>query len=170
MIKKNRCPYYTWFKEIGVHFNILFQEKQASNPVNDAGHVSDDRMLQPVAKMLRHSHQKTTFLVSNRSWSQVCEIWYWPPSSLPFKVVPPSFEHGLVLLATLIRGGGGSQAQDHGQAIYAKIRYSISSTFATGCSTEITATDGSEKSGTGFNGCSSTIESLYFILNSSPVT
>ena len=31
-----------------------------------------------------------------------------PPSSLPFKVVPPSFEHGLVLLATLIslwRGG-----------------------------------------------------------------
>ena len=30
---------------------------------------------------------------------------------------------------------GGSQAQDHGQAIYAKIRYSVSSTFATGCST-----------------------------------
>ena len=29
---------------------------------------------------------------------------------------------------------GGSQAQDHGQAIYAKIRYSVSSTFATGCS------------------------------------
>ena len=25
----------------------------------------------------------------------------------PFKVVPPSFEHGLVLLATLKRGGGG---------------------------------------------------------------
>ena len=35
----------------------------------------------------------------------------------------------------MIRGGGGSQAQDHGQAIYAKIRYSVSSTFATGCST-----------------------------------
>ena len=34
----------------------------------------------------------------------------------------------------LIRAGGGSQAQDHGQAIYAKIRYSVSSTFATGCS------------------------------------
>ena len=51
-----------------------------------------------------------------------------PPSK--FKVVPPSFEYGLVLLATLIRGGGGSQAQDHGQAIYA----SVSSTFATGCS------------------------------------
>ena len=33
-----------------------------------------------------------------------------------------------------IRVGGGSQAQDHGQAIYAKIRYSVSSTFATGCS------------------------------------
>ena len=29
------------------------------------------------------------------------------PSSLPFKVVPPSFEYGPVLLATLIRGGGG---------------------------------------------------------------
>ena len=25
----------------------------------------------------------------------------------PFKVIPPSFEHGLVLLATLKRGGGG---------------------------------------------------------------
>ena len=54
-----------------------------------------------------------------------------------FKVVPPSFEYGLVLLATLIRGGGGgggSQAQDYGEAIYAKIRHSVSSTFATGCS------------------------------------
>ena len=29
---------------------------------------------------------------------------------------------------------GGSQAQDHGQAIHAKIQYSVSSTFATGCS------------------------------------
>ena len=58
---------------------------------------------QPVAKMLRHI-----------SFQQ-------------FKVVPPSFEQGLVLLATLIRGGGGSQAQDHGQAICAKIRYSVSS-------------------------------------------
>ena len=40
--------------------------------------------------------------------------------SLPFKVVPPRFEHDL-LLATLIRGGGGSQAQHHDQAISAKI-------------------------------------------------
>ena len=32
---------------------------------------------------------------------------------------------------------GGSQAQDHGQAIYAKIRYSVSSTFATDCISEI---------------------------------
>ena len=63
--------------------------------------------LQPVSKMLRHSHGKTTFLASNCSWSQVCKIKYWLPSSLPFKVVPPSFEYGLVLLATLIRGGGG---------------------------------------------------------------
>ena len=52
--------------------------------------------------MLRHSHEKTTFLASNRSWSYVSEIWYWPPSSLPFKVVPVSCEYGLVLLATLI--------------------------------------------------------------------
>ena len=29
----------------------------------------------------------------------------WPPSSLLFKVVPPSFERGPVLLANLIRGG-----------------------------------------------------------------
>lgn len=36
-------------------------------------------------------------------------------SSPPFKVVPPSFElNGLVFLATLIRGGGESQTQDHG--------------------------------------------------------
>ena len=28
---------------------------------------------------------------------------------------------------------GGSQAQDHGRAVCAKIRYSVSSTFATGC-------------------------------------
>ena len=35
---------------------------------------------------------------------------------------------------------GGSQAKDHGQAISAKIRYSVSSTFATGCSGTATAT------------------------------
>ena len=29
---------------------------------------------------------------------------------------------------------GGSQSQDRGQAIYAKIRYSVSSTFVIGCS------------------------------------
>ena len=27
-----------------VHFNISFHEKQASNPVNDAGQVNEDRM------------------------------------------------------------------------------------------------------------------------------
>ena len=55
-------------------------------------------------------------------------------------LLPPiqSFEHGFVLLAILIRGGGGSQAQDHGQAIYAKIRYSVSSTFTTGCCSQVT--------------------------------
>ena len=30
--------------------------------------------LQPVAKMMRHSPGKTTFLASNRSWSQVCKM------------------------------------------------------------------------------------------------
>ena len=35
---------------------------------------------------------------------------------------------------------GGSQAQDHGQAIYAKIRYGVSSTFATGCSSSLILT------------------------------
>ena len=37
---------------------------------------------------------------------------------------------------------GGSQAQDHEQAIYAKIRYSVSSTFATGCSVSGTLISG----------------------------
>ena len=39
----------------------------------------------------------------------VTRLWdiHSPPSSPPFRVVPPSFEHGLVLLATLIRGGEG---------------------------------------------------------------
>ena len=50
-----------------------------------------------VAKMVIQYNVKQTFLTSNRS----------PPSSPPLKVVPPSFEHGLVLLTTLIRGGGG---------------------------------------------------------------
>ena len=36
----------------------------------------DTWMLQPKPEMLRHSHEKTTFLASNRSWSQVCEISY----------------------------------------------------------------------------------------------
>ena len=79
---------------------------------------------------MRHSLEKMTFLPSNRS-SGHRSVRYniGPPSSLPFKVVPPSFQHGLLLLATLIRGGRGLQAQDHGQPIYAKIRYSVSSTL-----------------------------------------
>ena len=36
--------------------------------------MEQQRVLQPVAKMMRHSHGKTTFLASNRSWSQVCKI------------------------------------------------------------------------------------------------
>ena len=37
----------------------------------------------------------------------VTGLWGIILTSLPFKVVRPSFEYGLVLLATLIRGGGG---------------------------------------------------------------
>ena len=60
---------------------------------------------------------------------------YRPPSSLPYKVVPPSFEHCLVLLATLIMGGGGSQAQDHGQAPFMPKYHTVSQVlFATSCS------------------------------------
>ena len=37
----------------------------------------------------------------------------------------------------MIRGGGGNTStRSHGQAIYAKIWYSVSSAFATGCSTK----------------------------------
>ena len=85
--------------------------------------------------MLRHSHEKTTFhaavAAGHRAVRYNTDLP--PPSSLPFKVVPLSFEYGLLLLATLIRVEGGSQAQDHGLAIYGKTRYSVSSTFATGC-------------------------------------
>ena len=49
--------------------------------------------------------------------------------SSPFKVVPLRFEHDLKLLATLIRGGRESQAQDHGQAIQAKLGHSILRVF-----------------------------------------
>lgn len=55
-------------------------------------------------------------------------------TSLPFKVVPPSFERDLGLLTTYKGRRGESQAQDHGPAIQAKIRYRASSIFATGCS------------------------------------
>ena len=49
-------------------------------------------------------------------------------------MVPPSFEYGILLPASNFdKGKGGSQGQDHGQAIYATIRYGVSSTFATGC-------------------------------------
>ena len=65
-------------------------------------------------------------LLVTRLW----EIIISSPSP-PSKIVPLSFEHGLVLLATLIRRGGGSQAQDHGQAIRPKLV--SQSVFATGC-------------------------------------
>ena len=67
--------------------------------------------------MLRHSDEKPAFLTSNRSYSQ--HLWdiRLPPSllfiqsrspsidELPFKAVLPSFEHGLLWLATLIYKG-----------------------------------------------------------------
>ena len=92
--------------------------------------------LQPVAKTCS---VETLRRENDLSWFKsllVTGLWAKILTSLlpPFKVVPPSFEHSLVLLATLIRGGGGLQAQDHKQAICAKIRYGVSSTFAAGCS------------------------------------
>ena len=54
-----------------------------------------------------------------------------PPPSPPFKVIPQSFKHGVVLLATLIRGGGGGKAGDRGNIIKGQMMYSISSIFAT---------------------------------------
>ena len=92
--------------------------------------------------MLRHSHEKTTFhalnAASHRSVSYNSDLPPPPPPPPPpFKVVPASFEHGLVLLAALTRGGRGSQAQDHRQATCTKSLYSVSSTFATGCSIDL---------------------------------
>ena len=64
--------------------------------------------------MLRHSHEKNnlscfkSLLVTGLSDKIVTPLL--PPP--PFKVVPPSFEHGLVMLATFKRGGGGG-GQEH---------------------------------------------------------
>lgn len=58
---------------------------------------------------------------------------YSPPPSPPFKVVPQSFEHGAAPLTTLIRGGGGGKAEDHGNVIQGQMAYSVSSIFATRC-------------------------------------
>ena len=67
-----------------------------------------EKMLQPVAEMLRHSHEKNNLscfksLLVTGLWDKILSL----PSPPPFKVVPPCFEHGLVLPATLKRGGGG---------------------------------------------------------------
>ena len=75
--------------------------------------------LLPVTKMLRHSDKKKLGILT---WSYFKSLLVrnlsaitLTSSSPPFKVVPPSFElNGLVFLATLIRGGGESQTQDHG--------------------------------------------------------
>ena len=61
-----------------------------------------------------------------------------PPPPFQSCTIPPRFEYGLVLLATLIRGGGGLQAQDNRRTIYAKIHLAWSSTFATGCFSSFT--------------------------------
>ena len=52
----------------------------------------------------------------------------------PFKVVPPSFEHGLVLLATLKRGGGGVTSTRSWTDHLSQNTVYVSSTFASGCS------------------------------------
>ena len=57
--------------------------------------------------MLRHSHGKNNLsCFKSPLVTGLCDKILTSPLP-PFKVVPPSFEHGLVLLATLTRGGGG---------------------------------------------------------------
>ena len=63
---------------------------------------------QPVAKMLRHSNGKPAFLYFKSLL--VARLWYTilTPPPLPFPFIQScSTKYGLVLLATLIRGGGG---------------------------------------------------------------
>ena len=67
--------------------------------------ISLDYLLQPVAKMLRHSHEKTD--LSCFKSLLVTGLRDIILTSLSFKVVHPSFVYGLVLLPTFIRGGGG---------------------------------------------------------------
>jgi len=51
--------------------------------------------------------RKTGVFTTNSCISHGCEIQLSCRSPPPFKVVPPSFEHGFVLPATLTRGEGG---------------------------------------------------------------
>ena len=64
---------------------------------------------QPVAKMLRHSNGKPAFLYFKSLLVE--RLWYTiltPPPPFPFPFIQScSTKYGLVLLATLIRGGGG---------------------------------------------------------------
>ena len=94
---------------------------------------------------------------TNRTYNQLQKCWDTPTKKWPFLLQiaashrsvryntdlppPPHSKLFFQVLSMVLycyqlwQGvGGGSQAQDHGQAIYAKIRYSVSSTFATGCS------------------------------------
>ena len=81
------------------------KERKVTSPSWLKGTGNDFRLvLQPVAKMLRHFHEKLTFSTSNRCLSQVCG--YTLTSLLPsIQSRSSKFEHGLVLLATLIRAG-----------------------------------------------------------------
>lgn len=62
------------------------------------------------------THKKTAFILESAA---ICISVRYDTHPLThfssFKVVPLSFEYGLVLWATLVRGGGGSQAQGHKQ-------------------------------------------------------
>ena len=61
--------------------------------------------LQPVAKCRENPTRNRPFLLQiAASHSVMCDTHLPPPLT---KVVDPSFEHGLVLLATLIRRGKG---------------------------------------------------------------
>ena len=59
-----------------------------------------------ISKQARPEWRYKRVLVLLQITASHTSVQYNTPSYPPFKVVPPSFEHALVLLATLVRGGG----------------------------------------------------------------
>ena len=88
-------------------------------------------------KIVKKFKIKNTFAFSKTLLLRNREIQYTAPLSLPFKVVPQTVDHGTALLTTLIRGGGGGKVEDQGSIIKGQLTYSVSSIFATRCSSKI---------------------------------